>query len=183
MRIRRNNIFYRIWARFLTWFGDIMFRTKPPKVVARHIRDLLQLVEPGDVICRMYDCYLDSFFIKGEYSHSGYVMDEKTVVHSIAEGVCEIDIIDFVKNCDGFILLRYANVTNTFLDGTTSFVRRNIGKPYDFFFDRKEVEHFYCHEFTYRTLQAGGAPLLPERDVIYADFFIKNLEVIYRVEK
>lgn len=183
MNMNRNNILYRKWAAFLTWFGDIMLRTSPPKVEAIHIRKLEEMVEPGDVICREYDCYLDSFFISGEYTHSGFVTCRNTIAHAVAEGVEVIDIIDFVKNADGFILLRYGNATPEFLRKTFNFVNKNEGKPYDFFFDKKEMDHFYCHEFTYRTLQAGGAPFSPEGDVIYADFFINNLDVIYRAGK
>lgn len=156
---------YRKYKAFLTWFGDIYFATKPPLVKAEHIRRLLLQVRIGDVICRGYNYYLDSYFIPGDYSHSGLVVGELAMMHSVAEGVVPIDIIDFIKDCDAFILLRPGltdNETSKVVD--RAFWHNHQNKTeYDFTF--KDPNKFYCHEFTVDCLNYGGIEILPtEKD-------------------
>lgn len=63
---------YKIWSKFLTWFGDIKVFPRPfwlvrdPdyfKMSGSKIMQVLQLVKPGDVILRGFDHYLDGKFI------------------------------------------------------------------------------------------------------------------------
>ncbi len=177
MKIRRSFI-YKLWTRFLTKFGDLMIATEPPKVKAAHIRELLKLAKPGDVMCRKYTYYFDSYFIKGKYTHSGVIIDSENMIHAIAEGVGKIDIIDFMKDADGFILLRPV-LTN--FSGMKSFLESKIGVPYDFIF-KKDRDAFYCHELTWNALQEGGVQLAPKDDIIYAEDIIKICSIIYEPE-
>lgn len=177
MKVRRF-ILYKLWTRFLTWFGNIMIATRPPKVKAVHIRKLLSLAQPGDIMCRKYTYYLDSYFIRGKYTHSGIIIDNDNMIHAVAEGVGKIDIIDFMKDADGFILLRPA--VNDFRK-MKDFLERKIGIPYDFIF-KKDRDAFYCHELTWNALQEGGAQLPPTDEIIYAEDIMKVCRVIYEPE-
>lgn len=150
---RLKGLCYRLWSRFLTWFGDIYFATELPLVKASHIREVMRLAKPGDVICRRYNSFLDSHFIKGEFTHSGVVVDAENMVHAVAEGVGLVDIIDYVKDCDGFVLLRPR--PTYFPNAAVHFARLQIGKPYDFVF-RRGLDAYYCHELAYAALQQGG---------------------------
>ncbi len=171
----RNSVIYKLWARFLTWFGDIMVATQPPKVKALQIRELLRLGKPGDIICRKYTYYFDSYFIKGKYTHSGIITDSRNMIHSVAEGVSRIDIIDFVKDADGFVLIRPAKVN---IAKMKIFLTGCIGKPYDFIF-KKDKDAFYCHELTWNALLAGGAKLPETGEIIYADDLLNICKTIY----
>jgi hypothetical protein len=71
---------YKIWSRFLTWLGDVYLAVEPPKVKAKHIRKCLDVVQSGDILCRKYIYYLDGYFIKGAYSHSGIVINNTTMI-------------------------------------------------------------------------------------------------------
>jgi hypothetical protein len=62
---------YKVWKRILTWFGDLYLATAPPKIKAKEIRAALSIIKRGDIICRRYIYYLDSYFIKGKYSSGG----------------------------------------------------------------------------------------------------------------
>jgi uncharacterized protein YycO len=157
-----------------------MVATKPPLVRAVHIRKALAVVRPGDVLCRKYTYYFDSHFIKGEYTHSGVVIDNETMIHSIAEGVGRVDIIDFIKDADGFIVLRPKNIEYD-KEKMFGFLKTNCGKPYDFIFKR-DKDAFYCHELTYEALKAGGYPVPSVEGIIYAEHLIEALEVVYQME-
>jgi len=151
---------YKKYKAFMTWFGDIYCAFKPPLVRANEIRKTLDIIKPGDVICRGYNYYLDSYFIPGVYSHSGLVIDKSNMIHSIAEGVSKIDIIDFIKDCDAFIILRPVLNENEIEKVINRAMEHYNNKtPYDFTF--KDPNHFYCHEFTQDCLNYGGIEILP----------------------
>jgi uncharacterized protein YycO len=175
----RKSFIYKLLARFLTWFGDIRIELTPPATRARHFRKLLTLVQPGDVICRKYDSYLDSIFIPGEYTHSGIVTHKDTMIHAIAEGVERIDVLDFVLDTEGFILLRPRYDREINVMNTVIFAENQVGKPYDFLFEYGESETFYCHELTAKSLSAGGIPILRKNRIIYANDIIPRCRVIY----
>lgn len=174
-----SSIFYRIWKRFLTWFGDIYFATELPKVKAEHLRKLLPIIRKGDVICRKYSYYLDSYFIKGAYSHSGICISDLNMIHAVAEGVGEVDILDFVKDTDGFIILRPNYSNSEDLEKAITFAISQKGKPYDFIFNGKDVNYFYCHELTWNSLKEGNVNIIPKEKIIYADDLIKSCAKIY----
>lgn len=163
----------------MTWFGDIYLATTPPKVKAKDIRKLLELLQPGDIICRRYIYYLDAYFIKGKYSHSGIIINREMMIHSIAEGVDYIDIIDYTKDCDGFILLR----PNIDIQRSIAFAKRQVGKPYDFLFDKSEKDAFYCHELVFYSLAEGSLTIAAQipMHIIYAEDVIKFCQKIYEV--
>lgn len=177
-----SSIFYRIWKRILTWFGDIYLATELPKTKAKQLRKMLVLPKKGDVVCRKYNYYADSYFIKGAYSHSGICIDESNMVHAIAEGVGPVDILDFIKDTDGFILLRPHYENEESLNKAVEFAKSKIGTPYDFIFDGKDVNHFYCHELTWNSLKAAGINIVPKEKIIYADDLIASCENIYEDE-
>ena len=178
----RQSVFYKWWSLFLTRFGDIMMATEPPKVKACHLRELMKVIQRGDVICRKYTYYLDSHFIKGAYSHSGFCLSSEEMIHAIAEGVGKIDVLDFTKDSDGFIILRPTYKSEDHLRRACAFALEQDGKPYDFLFDKKEKSAFYCHELTYNILNIAEIVILPKDKVIYADDIISRCTIIYETK-
>lgn len=152
---------YSIYKRFMTWIGDLMVATKPPKTKAEQIVAMLSLIEAGDVICRKYTYYLDSYLIPGEYTHSGIVIGKEEIVHSVAEGVQFIHPIDFVKDTDGFIILRpkYATPEDKKNAIIKAFEHVNNKVEYDFTFN--DPAKLYCHELTADCLKAGNVMVFP----------------------
>ena len=98
----------------LTIFGDIkvfrwplfvIYQPTSFRVKGFDTRAIMANIQPGDVVMRAYDDYLDGYFIpKGSSgcSHSGVYIGANKIVHSIAEGSSIIDIIDFIlERLDG----------------------------------------------------------------------------------
>lgn len=183
---------YEVYKRFLTWFGDQMLATEPPKTKAVNILKMMELIQPGDVICRKYTYYLDSYFIPGEYSHSGIVIDTNKMYHSTAkDGVHEIHPIDFIKDCDGFIILRPNNII---LETMIMRAKWHIDQKTQYDFTFEDPNGFYCHEFTCDCLKWGGLNIPKikktfgvlffkfERELFLADQIIKNCQIIYEME-
>lgn len=65
---------------FIRVFGDLKFFKVPPVIVwdpssfrvkGKHTREVMERVEPGDVLVRGYRGYVDGWFIPGYFSHAG----------------------------------------------------------------------------------------------------------------
>lgn len=137
----------------LTIFGDIKVFRWPLWIVydpdmygmtGSKIRAVLDIIKPGDIVLRGYRHYADGYFIPGKYSHSGIYIGDNMVVHAVAEGVCKIDILDFLM-CDICCVLRPKK------DGDAEHAMKKaisyIGTEYDFDFSNGDSS-LYCHELT-----------------------------------
>jgi hypothetical protein len=146
----------------------------------------------GNVICRYYCSYLDSVFIPGEFTHSGLIVNPDQIIHSIAEGVGIVHPIDFVKDTDGFIILRPPYATHDAIEKAASRAHWHLdnGTQYDFSFN--DPSKFYCHEFTVDCLMSGGIEGIPlvkksfgvfpfrfERELYLADAIIQKCSTEY----
>lgn len=169
---------YSIYKRFVTWVGDIMVATKPPKTKAEQILQMSQIIKPGDIICRKYTYYLDSILIPGEYTHSGVVLSNDEIIHAVAEGIQFIHPIDFVKDTDGFIILRpiYSSADNRKKAVTKAKECLNNSIEYDFTFN--DPTKLYCHELSVTCLEAAGISITPT-DISFGIFPFKIKRKIY----
>lgn len=159
--IKVHDFWYGVWCRFLTWFGDIYLAFGLPKVDAHDIREALRLVQPGDVLMRKYMYFLDGYFIpKEEFSHSGVKTEGNDMVHSVAEGVGYIDVVDFIKDADGFIILRPKYATEQDRLNAIARAHKNVGVGYDFVLSL-DPSTLYCHEHTYTCMISGRISVIP----------------------
>lgn len=144
---------YGIWARFLTWFGQV-------KVLSFHLipvlaqdsegclingNDILQIMEivkPGDVLIRGFNEYLDGRFIPDEhgYSHAGLYIGECQMIHAASPEVQWVNIIDFCQ-CDRVMVLRPSSGS----DDAVQTAKSLLGTPYDFDYTSDE-DRLYCFE-------------------------------------
>jgi hypothetical protein len=120
------------------------------------MREVIKLIEPGDMLVRRYDNYLDGHFIPGYFSHAGlyvgavtqddekliktekgranFKTGEQMVIHSMAEGVFMEDILNFCR-CDGMAIVRFPKK----FTATKKLSVKDI--PFDQF-NKKEKEYF-----------------------------------------
>ncbi len=153
---KTRTLYYIIKSRFLTVFGDIkifrwpLFIVYHPtsfKIKGRDTRQIMNLLEPGDVLMRSYVNYLDGYFIptgESRCSHSGVYIGENQIVHSIAEGSIMDDIIDFCR-ADRIVILRPSGHQDWAVEHAKKCADQNI--EYDFNFE-PDAGRYYCHEFT-----------------------------------
>jgi hypothetical protein len=132
-----------LYERFLTVFGDIkvfpwplflLYQPKGYQVRGEDVREVIERIQPGDILLRGHKSYLDGYFIPGYFSHAGLYLGEVTeqdrryvseagsgqhrdgrrlfvtgkqiVVHALAEGVLMEDVIQFCR-CDYMAILRF----------------------------------------------------------------------------
>lgn len=145
------NLFKWLKKKFLTFFGDIKVFRFPLFVVydpddfaisGEDTRDIIDTIQPGDLILRKYKHYLDGYFIPGKYSHTGIYIGNGEVIHAVAEGVSYVDLIDFTR-CDGIAIVRPISGQNEAIEKAKEFVENGIHYDFDFKDGNKDL---YCHE-------------------------------------
>ncbi len=122
---------------FLKIFGDIkvfkwpfflLYHPTGYQVRGDDVRQVIDTLEPGDILVRGYRNYLDGLFIPGYFSHVALYLGEVTdddrqhvahvggerhfrtgkqmVIHAMAEGIFMEDVINFCR-CDRMAIMRF----------------------------------------------------------------------------
>lgn len=147
-----KRLLYRIWSKFLTFFGDIKIFKYPMFIVydpdyfqmnGDKILEVIDLLEPGDVILRGYNYYLDGCFISGDYSHGAVYVGNNTIIHAIAPKVDKINAVEFME-CDRIAVYRPKKYKRDAVRIAKKFYRDNTS--YDFMFDSKDDGSLFCFE-------------------------------------
>lgn len=199
-----KKLLYKIWSKFLTILGDIKWYKYPFwllydkdefLVYGKDILKIIEVIQPGDIILRGYRHYVDGFFIKlfgidtsdsvigGDWSHGAIYAGDNKVIHAVAEGVSEVDLIDFCK-CDRIAIFRPKKYQKQALSIAKSFLKDKI--PYDFGFQHGSSS-LYCFELAALSYPKLDIPklsfkklfgLISKKDVYLAKSFIESKDMV-----
>lgn len=156
-KTRRDDPLFRLQKFVFSILGRIKIYSYPAfiiyepvsyKLKGRHFDMLRRDIQPGDVILRRFDAYLDAKLIPGFWNHAGIYVGKKNeangeVVHALGEGVLAETLFDFCKT-DHAVLLRPNFSFNA--EKVCQHARELIGRPYDFAFDFNSEDKFSCTE-------------------------------------
>jgi len=191
------NLLTKIYNGTLKIFGDMKIYKFPFFVLydpgsylikGDETREVMNTLQPGDILVRGYKNYLDSYFIPGFFTHTGlyvgnvpnpdnvmllsaakdefYAEGEQIVIHAMAEGVDNVN-----------------EVYNRAL--------MSLGTPYDFRFDFSRYNNLSCTEFVYVCLEDvltkadvrlrdRRAPFRKRPTLIPDDFIDSSLEIVWQ---
>lgn len=176
---------YKVKAKTINFFSDIrvykggivLFGASSYRIKGNHMRDIINTVQPGDVLLRRYDSYLGTFFIPGYFSHAAIYEGRDNVLHMMGDGIVSEDILTFMR-CDDIRILRSTDseeeIKYAVINAMLSY---NFGVEYDFNFDADCPKKFYCTEFVdncfghpVRIMLGSGKKILPD-DFLKTDYF------------
>ena len=146
---------YKIKSAITGWFGDVKVYKYPFFILTGHTaykikgekqREILNTIEPGDVLLRRYDHYLSGLMIPGYFTHSALYVGDDQIIHVIGSGICREDILTFMR-CDNINVLRAKDAAT--IQAAIKNAWTQLGKDvgYDYDFDANSPELFYCTEF------------------------------------
>jgi len=174
----------KIYNGFVKFLGDVKVFKFPLFIVydpgtfllkGNETREVLNLVQPGDILIRGYLNYLDSYIIPGLFSHAALYLGEvkesdkqyikpgseqdfkagsQIIIHAMGEGVFMDDVINFCR-CDYMIILRRNPAIESEESKKVTFdyvfktALQNLGKDYDFKFDFSDFNKLSCTELVY----------------------------------
>lgn len=204
-----KNYLYKIWSKFLKFFGDIKVFKYPCwlvydpddfQITGENILEILKILKPGDIVLRGYNRYLDGKFIPNKsgvsiknprkkigigFSHGGIYIGNNKIIHAIAEGVQQINVIDFAY-CDRIAIFRAKTGKTKAIQIAKKLFKQKT--PYDFSFSC-ENNAVYCFELCnlcYKQLQLKPFEIKKffgflKKKVIIAQSFIdsEKLDLIY----
>lgn len=181
---------YKVWSKFLKFFGDIkcfkhafwlVYDPDDFEVNGEKVAQICKLLQPGDVILRGYNKYLDGKFIpsKDGWSHGALYIGNWKIVHAIAEGVSLTNVIDFTR-CDRIAVFRPKTGQQHAVEMAKKFLEDKV--PYDFGF-KHGTSALYCFELCAECYSALDIPtyevkhlfgLVKRKDVVLAESFFKS---------
>jgi len=149
--------FYDLKSGFIGWFGNIKLYKYPMFIVFGHTaykingndqREILNTLQPGDVLLRRYDHYISGLMIPGYFTHSAIYVGDNKVIHMLGDGICEEDILVFMR-CDDMAVLRFNDSTK--IDNAIKLAKEQLAKgvEYDFDFDFVDAGKFSCTELVH----------------------------------
>ena len=138
----------------VSWFADIRFYnlglilwgSSTYKIKGPHMRQILDLLQPGDILLRKYDHYLGSVLIKGFWSHAAVYVGNNEVIHMLGGGITTEDILTFLRT-DHIMILRHEDENEALLIASRAYGFSNDKIKYDYDFDLKDNSQMYCTEF------------------------------------
>jgi len=134
--------FYK-YPMFLILWGDTSYKIKGP-----HMREILNIIQPGDVLLSRTNAHVFSRWgIPGYFSHSGFYVGNNKVIHMLDKGVVIEDILTFMR-CDDLMVLRYCDDEEN-IEKAISKAKDVLAEhvQYDYNFDASSSKRFYCTEF------------------------------------
>lgn len=149
-----------VLKKALTILGDIkifkypLFLVYDPgsyQIKGSDLRNILDLIKPGDIFLRGYTNYLDGYFIPGSFSHAAVYYGGNDMAHSMAEGVFKEDILTFTR-CDFITILRFNHITQSDIRIFQENCDKLIGHEYDFEFKSGD-DKYYCSEFVTKVFE------------------------------
>ena len=190
--------FYKLCSKFLTVFGDIKIFKFPfwlvydPddfQVTGEKTLEIMEILKPADIIVRGFTHYADGKFIpsKTGWSHGAIYIGDGKIIHAVAEGVSETNIVEFTR-CDRIAIFRPKKGMNRAIKKAKEFLKNKT--PYDFGFE-KGVSAIYCFELCGECYDKLNIPrktvskffgLIKKEDVFLADSFFESpdLECVFQ---
>lgn len=207
------SMFERFCKRVFTLIGDIaitgsdhpmwvIYSPKPHKFKGQEYYNFIkksladpEFLQPGDILLRCYDQYLDSYLIPGDLNHGGiYIGDHKgisdRVVHSISDGVVMEALTDFIRT-DHFVVVRPNGVNVSDQQRVVNEVLKYYDEKwaYDFSFRYGNDIRLYCTELVGRAWAVAKSKFKFKmvnhygREGLSADsIFLSDVDIVFMTE-
>lgn len=131
----------------LYWGGFILFGDHTSKLKGPDVREIINTLEPGDIVLNRHDHYISSFFISGDVVHAGLCVSKDEIIHVGINGIVKEDVLTFTR-ADAFAIARPKDRESINIAIEKAYKYLETGVQYDYDFDKYSDDYFYCSEFT-----------------------------------
>lgn len=150
-----KELLYKLKSGIVGWFGDIKVYKYPMfilcghtsyKIKGHHVREIIDILKPGDILLRRYDHYLSGLMIPGYFTHGSIFVGDDQIIHLLGDGICKEDPLVFTR-CDDIVIIRCTD--ETLVKEAIKRAHEQFEKDveYDFDFETDKADRFYCTEF------------------------------------
>ncbi len=145
-RLKENLIDFfgniRIYKGGIVLFGESKYKLKGPDW-----REIIDALQPGDLVLNAHDHYISSLFIKGDFGHVGLYVGDNQIIHVMTDGIIKQDILTFLR-ADNIAVVRPIAQDKVDLAIKRAYEQLEKDIEYDYDFDKQDITQFYCSEFT-----------------------------------
>lgn len=129
--------------KYLCW---CVYKPHHYAVTGPEVRNVLKTAQPGDILLRRFDGYLNTRLMQGFWGHAALCVNAREVVHAVGVGVVREDIITFCRT-DSVAVLRVRDVTQYMKDRAIACAEEHerARTAYDYQF-RDRNHAVYCTE-------------------------------------
>ena len=177
---------FKLKKRFIKWAADIrlykggliLFGNSHYRLKGEDVRRVITTIKPGDVLLRRYDHYLGGLLTPGFYTHAAIVSEYDRVIHMLAGGICDEDILTFCRT-DHVLILRPTDpaLAKRIVRGAKWYRKANIEYDYDFVSTNKA---FYCTELVW--VCCDKSPEIEfDKYILPDDFICPLFDVVLKV--
>lgn len=145
----------------------------PKRIDAGIQRQLLELLQPGDVLVTRHDDALSNLFLPGYWPHAALFVGERDALGELAteqcsgmpSGSCFLEAKKdgvLVRRAaetmavDELLVMRPAQLGSATVGEVLKRSLEHAGKPYDFVFDFRTADRLACTEVVYRSYHGMG---------------------------
>lgn len=132
----------KIYKGGIVLFGSSTYSLKGPDW-----REILDIIEPGDIVLNAHSNYVSSLFIKGKFGHVGLYVGGNEIIHVVGDGIDKQDILTFLR-ADDAAVVRPKDKSKVLKAIETAYQQLEKDIQYDYDFDKQDCSQFYCSEFT-----------------------------------
>jgi len=172
---------YDMKASVISWFADIriykggfvLFGPSSYQLKGNTMRQILNQIQPGDILLRRYSHYVGSLLISGYFSHAAIYVGDNEIIHMLGDGIDKEDILVFLR-CDGIALLRpkTPELAQKIVQNAKMYFDLRI--RYDYDFNTRDSDKFYCTEFVDKCADNIVLKSLKKRKAIIPDDFLNE---------
>lgn len=160
----------------------IMFGSTSYKMKGEDVRDVINILQPGDILLRRYDHFLTGLMIPGYFTHAAIYQGNNQVIHMLGDGIEKQDILTFCR-CDSVAIIHCNDeqITKRARKMARDLLAQNV--KYDYAFNFSDKTRFSCTELINLVYDS---PMIPRKNKNYItpDDFLsidKSLfEITYR---
>jgi len=154
------------------YFPWIIWHPKFHRLKGFEIRQILDVIKPGDILLRRNEGWLTAKAIPGYFMHAALYIGDGKVAHAVTKGTQKEDILDFLRT-DSVALLKPLTKSEQIKKAIAIGMELAVEHiPYDFEF-KDDNGKIYCTEFVnicydglfdadYSKDPGGGLTIIPD---------------------
>jgi len=126
--------------------GWFVYRPHHYAMSGPDVRKVIEAAQPGDILLRRYDGYVNTLFTPGFWGHAGLCVSANDIIHAVGVGVVREDLITFCRT-DSVAVLRVKDATREMIERAIACAEAHekARTAYDYqFSDRNHA--VYCTE-------------------------------------
>lgn len=153
--------FLKFVMPFTIWMSDLHFPWRGFNQFLYDFYEIENLLRAGDAICTRSNWHVSNFFNgivnPGKYMHIamyvGRIDGKHYVIDVLGRGVFFNPLNEFLADKDLICIRRPKNFTLDRKKKAVRWMKRQVGKPYDYLFNIKNEDALYCSEAYYAALK------------------------------